>query len=122
MSPETANYIGFVGMALIVSAYAYVTASKAANPFVLHGMNLVGAALLVLSLTVNRNLPSMVLESVWAVVALFGLGKALLTKPSPVDPSDQLRFQGRGLGEGNVSKRCDSPPSPTLPPEGERET
>ena len=78
MSPETANYIGFVGMALIVSAYAYVTASKAANPFVLHGMNLVGAALLVLSLTVNRNLPSMVLESVWALVALFGLGKALL--------------------------------------------
>lgn len=79
MTSETANLIGFVGMALIVSAYAYVTASKAANPFVLHGMNLAGAALLVLSLTVNRNLPSMVLESVWAVVAMFGLGKALLT-------------------------------------------
>jgi len=78
MTSETANYVGFVGMALIVSAYAYVTASKAANPFVLHGMNLAGAALLVLSLAVNRNLPSMVLESVWAVVALFGLGKALI--------------------------------------------
>jgi len=78
MTPDLANTIGFIGMALIVSAYAYVTVSKAANPFVLHGMNLVGAALLVLSLTVNRNLPSMVLESVWALVALFGLGKALL--------------------------------------------
>ena len=80
MTPDLANTIGFIGMALIVSAYAYVTVSKAANPFVLHGMNLVGAALLVLSLTVNRNLPSMVLESVWAIVALFGLTKALLTR------------------------------------------
>jgi hypothetical protein len=111
MTPEAANSIGFIGMALIVAAYAYVTASKATNPYLLHGLNLVGAALLILSLTVNRNLPSMVLESVWVAVALFGLGKALL-KPSPL--------QGRGLGEGHVS--AGSPPSPTLPPEGERES
>ncbi|HSQ95772.1 MAG TPA: permease [Croceibacterium sp.] len=77
MTPDTANYIGFLGMALIVGAYVYVTISKAANPFVLHGMNLVGAGLLLLSLTVNRNLPSIVLESVWAAVALLGLAKAL---------------------------------------------
>jgi peptidoglycan/LPS O-acetylase OafA/YrhL len=80
VSSDLANSIGFVGMALIVGAYAYVTASKAANPYLLHGLNLVGAALLILSLTVNRNLPSMVLESVWAIVALFGLAKALLEK------------------------------------------
>ena len=80
MSPEVANYVGFTGMALIVSAYAYLTASNAAKPILLHGMNLVGAALLIASLTVNRNLPSMVLESVWAAVALFGLGKALLSR------------------------------------------
>ena len=80
MTPNTANYVGFFGMALIVSAYAYVTVSKAANPYLLHGLNLIGAALLILSLTVNRNLPSMVLESVWAAVALFGLAKSLLTR------------------------------------------
>jgi hypothetical protein len=80
MTPDTANYIGFAGMALIVAAYAYVTASKAANLYLLHGMNLVGALLLVHSLTVNRNLPSMVLESIWAAVAVFGLTKALLAR------------------------------------------
>ena len=80
MTPAVANYVGFAGMALIVSAYAYLTASNAAKPALLHGMNLVGAALLIASLTVNRNLPSMVLESVWAAVALFGLGKALLSR------------------------------------------
>jgi peptidoglycan/LPS O-acetylase OafA/YrhL len=80
MTPDTANAIGFLGMALIVSAYAYLTISKAANPYLLHGLNLVGAVLLIVSLTVNRNLPSMVLESIWAGVALFGLGKALLRR------------------------------------------
>ena len=83
MTPDAANIIGFIGMALIVAAYAYVTASKAPNPYLLHGLNLVGAGLLILSLTVNRNLPSMVLESVWAVVAVFGLGKALLSRGRP---------------------------------------
>ncbi len=34
-------------------------------------------------------------------------------KPSP--------FEGRGLGEGTVSEIADSPRSPALPPEGERE-
>ena len=76
MTSETANTIGFIGMALIVAAYAYVTASKAANPYVLHGMNLAGAALLIASLLVNRNLPSLVLELTWAVVATAGLAKA----------------------------------------------
>jgi peptidoglycan/LPS O-acetylase OafA/YrhL len=80
MTPDTANAIGFLGMALIVSAYAYLTISKAANPYLLHGLNLVGAVLLIVSLTVNRNLPSIVLESIWAGVALFGLGKALLRR------------------------------------------
>jgi hypothetical protein len=112
VSPETANYVGFAGMALIVSAYAYVTASRAVNPFVLHGMNLVGAALLILSLTVNRNLPSMVLESVWAAVALFGLGKALLS------PS-RLR-EGLGVGESMTSSAATDPP-PTPPASGRGE-
>ena len=80
MSSGLANYVGFFGMALIVLAYVYVTASKAANPFVLHSLNLVGAALLIVSLTVNRNLPSMVLEGIWAAVALFGLAKALRSR------------------------------------------
>mgnify|MGYP001548246980 CR=1 FL=1 len=104
MTPDAANYVGFIGMALIVGAYAYLTVSKAANPYALHGMNLVGAGLLILSLTVNRNLPSMVLESVWALVALFGLGKALVSK----SPS-RLRERS-GVGQ--------SAADPTRPPPG----
>ena len=77
VSPDTANYVGFVGMALIIAAYAYLTASKAANPLLLHGTNLAGAALLTVSLLVHTNLPSLVLEGFWAAIALYGIGKAL---------------------------------------------
>ena len=80
MTPETANYLGFAGMALIVLAYAYVTVSKMPNPYLLHGLNLLGATLLVASLLVNRNLPSLVLELTWASVAIWGLAKAALRR------------------------------------------
>ena len=83
MSPEVANVVGFVGMGLIIAAYFYLTASKAPNPFLLHGANLAGATLLVLSLLVNTNLPALVLEAVWAAVAIWGLSKALLSRRKP---------------------------------------
>ncbi len=73
---DFATIIGFVGMACIIAAYAYLTASKAPDPFVLHGTNLAGAALLTVSLLVHTNWPSLVLEAFWAAIALWGLAKA----------------------------------------------
>ena len=113
MSADTANYVGFAGMALIVAAYAYVTAVKAPNPYLLHGLNLVGAALLVASLLVNRNLPSLVLELTWASVALFGLAKALFSN----SPS-RLRV---GPGMGQSADNATLPPPDPLPQAGGRE-
>ena len=49
--------VGFAGMACIIAAYAYLTWSAAPNPFVLHGTNLAGAALLTVSLLVHTNWP-----------------------------------------------------------------
>ena len=69
--------IGFVGMACIIAAYAYLTLQAQPNPFVLHGTNLVGAVLLTVSLLVHMNLPTLVLEAFWAAIALFGLAKAV---------------------------------------------
>ena len=81
MNADAANVAGFIGMALILSAYAYQTAqAERTNPLVQHGLNLFGALLLVASLLVHVNLASLVLESVWAVIALFGLWKAVRSK------------------------------------------
>ena len=69
--------VGFAGMACIIAAYAYLTWQPKPNPFVLHGTNLAGAALLTVSLLVHTNWPSLVLEGFWAAIAIYGLVKAL---------------------------------------------
>lgn len=71
------SYVGFVGTACIIGAYFYLTAADKPNPFILHGTNLAGAALLTVSLLVHTNVPSLVLEGFWAAIALWGLAKAL---------------------------------------------
>ncbi|MEL6876991.1 MAG: permease [Pseudomonadota bacterium] len=71
------SLIGFIGTACIIAAYAYLTIKDEPNPFVLHGTNLTGAALLTISLLVHTNWPSLVLEGFWAAIAIFGLFKAL---------------------------------------------
>ena len=77
LSHETANAIGFAGMACIIFAYAYITGRARPNPFVQHGVNLLGAGLLTISLLVNMNPPSLVLEGFWAAIAIWGLVKAV---------------------------------------------
>ncbi len=73
---DSATLVGFVGMGCIVAAYAYLTWKEAPNPFLLHGTNLAGAALLTVSLLVHTNWPSLVLEGFWAAIAIYGLVKA----------------------------------------------
>lgn len=73
------SLIGFLGTACIIGAYAYLTLKDAPNPFVLHGTNLAGAALLTISLLVHTNWPSLVLEGFWAAIALVGIAKAVRT-------------------------------------------
>ena len=72
--------IGFVGMILVVSAYAYLTAKDEPNLLILHGTNLAGATLLAISLLIHTNLPSLVLEVIWMGVAIWGLTKAFLAR------------------------------------------
>ena len=76
MSGTLANVIGFIGSGLIVAAYLYLTLAKAMNAFLYNGLNLAGAALLLVSLTVHYNLPTIILEIVWITVALIGLWRA----------------------------------------------
>ena len=73
------SLIGFFGTACIIGAYAYLTLKETPNPFVLHGTNLAGAALLTISLLVHTNWPSLVLEGFWAAIALVGITKAIRT-------------------------------------------
>ena len=76
MTETLANIAGFAGMACIIFAYWYQTSRSAPDPFVQHGVNLAGAALLTVSLLVNMNPASLVLEFFWGAIAIWGLAKA----------------------------------------------
>lgn len=80
LSPFAADLIGFAGSFLIVAAFAYSNLTTQMNAVWFNVSNLLGAALLTISLTVNYNLPTMVLEIVWMAIALFGIFKALRTR------------------------------------------
>jgi len=71
------SFVGFLGTACIIGAYAYLTWQDDPNPYILHGTNLTGAALLTISLLVHTNWPSLVLEGFWALIAIAGLIKAM---------------------------------------------
>jgi hypothetical protein len=80
MTFDLANVVGLIGSALMVVAYAYSNMAKTLNFVIFNAMNLIGALLLIWSLTVHFNLASMALEVVWAAIALLGLGNALKGK------------------------------------------
>ena len=71
--PLAANIAGFCGIACMLGAYAYITAVPAPSPVIQHGVNLVGAVLLILSLLVDTNLAALTQEVFWAAIAIWGL-------------------------------------------------
>ncbi|WP_022682608.1 CBU_0592 family membrane protein [Sphingobium bisphenolivorans] len=77
MSLDLASIIGLIGSGLMVIAYAYSNMAKVLNFTLFNLLNLIGALLLIYSLTVHFNVASMALEIVWALIALIGLAKAL---------------------------------------------
>jgi hypothetical protein len=77
ISSFAADLIGFAGSFLIVAAFVYSNFATQLNLLVFNAANFAGAALLTVSLTVNFNLPTLVLEIVWMAIALLGMVKAL---------------------------------------------
>ncbi len=77
MMPDAADIIGIIGSALFIAAFAYANASPTLNKLVFNAINLVGAVLLIYSLSVHFNLASMMLEIAWGIIAFFGLIAAI---------------------------------------------
>lgn len=73
--------VGFAGVAIILVAYASAALGRLnATSAVAHGMNFVGAALILVSLAFKPNPAAIVMESAWALVGLFGLLRAALKR------------------------------------------
>lgn len=77
ISSLAADIIGMVGTLLFIGGFAYANARQDFDRLTFNLVNLAGAALLLMSLSVNFNLPAFVLEASWAAIASWGAWKAL---------------------------------------------
>jgi hypothetical protein len=80
MTLDLADIVGLSGGAIMVAAFAYSNLTKFLNLVLFNLLNLLGAIMLIASLSVHFNLGSMVLEIVWAAIAFFGLVRALFAQ------------------------------------------
>lgn len=74
---DWATIVGLIGSALFVGGFAYANAAKQLDKVLFNLINLLGAILLLVSLSVHFNLAAVVLEVCWGLIALVGLIKAL---------------------------------------------
>lgn len=75
-----ADVIGLLGSAIFIAAFAYANFAKTMDSLRFNIANLVGAILLLTSLSVHFNLAAFVLEACWALIATAGIVKSLRAK------------------------------------------
>ena len=77
ISPLAADVIGLCGSVLFIGAFLYANISPAMNKILFNIFNLIGAILLLISLSIHFNLAAFILEVAWAMIAIFGFVTAL---------------------------------------------
>ena len=73
MNALTADIIGLCGSVLFIGAFGYANLSPSIDKILFNVLNLIGALLLLISLSVHFNLAAVVLEVSWACIAFAGL-------------------------------------------------
>lgn len=74
------NIIGFLGAAAIVTAYAMLQFGRLrAQQPMYSAVNAVGASLILISLAVEPNWPSIAIESFWLLISVIGLVRSTKT-------------------------------------------
>jgi len=85
ISSFAANAIGIIGSILFIAAFAYANIAKTLDQLLFNAVNLVGAILLLISLSVHFNLAAFLLEAAWALIAFWGLLRALRARRTRCD-------------------------------------
>lgn len=82
MSGAVADAIGIVGSILFIGAFLYANRAPVLDKLLFNGLNLAGAILLLISLSVHFNLAAVLLEAAWGAIAFVGLVSAVREKRS----------------------------------------
>lgn len=83
MNGTLADAIGICGSILFIGAFLYANRATVLNKLLFNAANLVGAILLLISLSVHFNLAAVLLEAAWAAIALAGLISAIRAQREP---------------------------------------
>lgn len=76
------SIIGWVGGIFLILAYFLLSIRKLkSNSIIYHSLNFFGAIGLAISTFMTKSWPSMVLNIVWALIAIFPIYKKINTKP-----------------------------------------
>lgn len=74
---------GFIGVLLIVIAYLLLQLNRLPSSAPRYSLlNALGALLVIVSLIFNFNLSAFLMETFWFLISLYGLLKALISKPN----------------------------------------
>ena len=75
------DIIGTLGVAVIIFTYILLQIERIRSDQLLYSvLNAVGAAMILVSLYFTFNLPSVVVESFWLLISLFGMVKYVLSR------------------------------------------
>lgn len=78
---QIADIIGIIGVAILVLAYYLLQSNRITSASVLYSlMNLIGAGFILYSLILEWNTPAVIMESVWIVISLSALFRAIIKK------------------------------------------
>ncbi len=83
MPHDPLTVAGIIGTAIIVGAYfANQQDWLSSRDWRFTLANLIGSLLILSSLYVEWNLPSVIIELIWAAISLYGLARSLLRRPT----------------------------------------
>lgn len=77
-----ADIVGNVGVVCFLTAYFLLQKGRLSHTGIAYlGLNLAGAVLLMISLSIKWNLAAFLLEAAWALISIYGIFKHIFKKP-----------------------------------------
>ena len=77
------DFVGNIGVVLMMVAYLLLQLNKLNNGLVYSVVNAVGASLVILSLLTNFNFSAFLMEAFWVLIGIVGIVRHLRSKPIP---------------------------------------
>ena len=75
------DFVGNIGVVLMMVAYLLLQLNKLSNGLVYSVVNAVGASLVILSLLTNFNFSAFLMEVFWVLISFVGIFRHLRSKP-----------------------------------------